>query len=378
MTDDMQGSRAEQAFRTALTQRADSLDTVPLEAPSGSRGRRWLPGVVAAVVLALVGGTAIAVGVLGDDGPAGTTVTDEQPAGALPPADEGSRWVSWRNVGVQVPTGWADGSEPGPDWCADTGTEPELPPDPYVARNGAAGGVLGIGCMQPEDGRPTIFETAPQDRWAPHLTFADAANAPDDGETEFDGWTITTKTIDSVQLRLWTDAETSGLADQILESARTFTTDANGCDISSPVQAEEFVRPEPAFEVAQVDVVDSIPICQYDRHLGDQAVALMASRRLEGSAAADLLAGIKNAPTGGGPDQPENCVDDMYGDHAIAVRFHHDGSTDDAYVYYGWCFGNGIDDGTTRYELTADNCAPLFGDGVVAWSFQSSMASRCG
>jgi hypothetical protein len=379
MTHDPQDSRAEQAFRAALTQRAEALDTVPLEAPSRSRGRRWLPGVVAAAVLALVGGTALAAGVLDNDEPGSTSGTDSdvQSVGALPPADAGSRWVSWRNVGVQVPAAWADGYEAGSDWCADRGSrEPELPPAPYVSRN-SSGIVFDILCPAPDDGRPDVFGESPQDHWAPHLTFAPAAEALEDGETSFDGWTITAKTIDSVQLRLWTDSETSGLADQILESVATFTTDANGCDVTSPVQAKEFVRPRPAFDVAQVDAVDSISICQYDRFLGDQAVALMQSRRLVGLAAADLLAGIQNAPTGGGPDWPEQCTDDSYGDHGIAIRFHHDGTTDDAYVYYDWCFGNGIDDGTTRFELTADNCAPLFGNGVVAWSYQSSMGGRC-
>ncbi|MCW2766105.1 MAG: hypothetical protein JWO11_2064, partial [Nocardioides sp.] len=95
-------------------------------------------------------------------------------------------------------------------------------------------------------------------------------------------------------------------------------------------------------------------------------------------AAEDLLAGIKSAPTGGGPDHRDQCVPDAYGDHSIALRFHHDGATDDAYVYYDWCFGNGIDDGTTRFELTADNCAPLFGDGLTAWQYMSFLRTRCG
>lgn len=374
--------RAERAFRDALTSRAETFEPAALDASGGRHRRRWLPALVAAAVLALVGGTALAAAVFHDDKSGGTHLAgkDDLAVGTLPAADAGWRWVSWRNVAVQVPEDWADGNEPGPDWCASTGAEPELPPAPYVSRNDSAGMTLSIGCPAPEDGRPAIFGDAPQNRWAPHLTFAPtgAAEAPRDGVTEFDGWRVEATTLDTVQLRLWTDADTADLGELILTSARTFTTDDDGCDVTSPVEATEFVRPRPAFDVQQVDEVDSISVCQYDRHVGAGAVALMASRRLTGGAASRLLAGIKDASTGGGPDYPDQCVHDAYGDHAIALRLHHDGTTDDAYVYYDWCFGNGIDDGTTRYELTADNCAPLFGDELIAWQYQSALRHRCG
>ncbi|MCW2767984.1 MAG: hypothetical protein JWO11_3943, partial [Nocardioides sp.] len=327
MTDD---TRAERAFRDAFVQRADALEAVPLDAGAPrSRRRRWLPAVVAAAVLVLVGGTALAGGVLGDDGKGDgpTTGTEELPAGALPAADAGWRWVSWRNVAVQVPATWAYGYEPQSDWCATTGLEPELPPEPYVSRNGSAGGVLDIGCIPQDDGRPEIFGAAPQELWAPHLTFAasGAVGAPEDGVADFAGWAITAGTFDTVQLQLWADADTKDLTDRILGSARRFTTDNNGCDITSPVQAKQFVRPPHAFDLRDLDAVDSISVCQYDRYPGDGPAALIESRRLDGQAAEDLLAGIKSAPTGGGPDHRDQCVPDAYGDHSIALRFHHDG-----------------------------------------------------
>lgn len=373
--------RAERAFRDALTSRAETLEPAPLDASGGRHRRRWLPALVAAAVLALVGGTALAAGVFHDGGTHLAGKDDVSP-GTLPAAHAGWRWVSWRNVAVQVPQAWGDGYEPRSDWCGyDTiEIESKPAPPPYVARNQNAGAISDIGCFLPDDGRPEVFGEAPQDYWAPHLTFVgtDTVEGPRDGVTEFAGWRIETTTIDTVQLQLWTDADTADLADPILRSTRTFTTDDNGCDITSPVQAERFVRPPHPFDVSDLASVDSISICQYDRHLIPNAAALMSSRRLEGTAADDLFAGIKSAPTGGGPDYPNQCTHDMYGDHAIALRFHHDGVTDDAYVYYDWCFGNGIDDGTTRYQLTADNCAPLFGDGLTAWQYQSALRNRCG
>ena len=227
-----------------------------------------------------------------------------------------------------------------------------------------------------KDDRPRGFGPAPMAHWAPHLTFEAASGGPGEGAT-FEGWSTDVLTIGQVRLRLLTDSRTRELVDDILGSARTFTTDMYGCDATSPVQAQEFVRPEPPFDVEQVDAVESISVCQYERH-GGEGAALMASRRIDGEAAAKLLRGIKDAPRGGGPEWPQNCVKDQFGEHGLAVRLHHSGRTDDLYVYYDWCFGNGIDDGTNRRELTADNCAPLFGDGVVAWSYQSALDARCG
>ncbi len=284
--------------------------------------------------------------------------------------------MTWRDVGVEVPEHWVDGDEPGIDWCANMDEkERDLPMDPYVARNIEAGITFDIACVAPRDGRPEEFGTAPQSWWAPHLTFGEPIGR--DETAQFRGWTITERTVGSVQLRLWTDVHTEDLVDRILGSAQTFTTDANGCDVTSPAQAREYVRPDPEFDVSGIEHVDAISVCQYDRHRG-QEVALMASRRIEGTSAAALLRGIRDAPVGGGPDKPWQCVDYEFGDHAIVVRLHHGERTEDLYVYYDYCFHNGIDDGTTKRQLTASNCAPLFGGPLIPWRYQSYMHRLCG
>lgn len=365
MSDD---TRAERAFRDAFARHAEDLETQPLRVV---RRRRWSLLVAAAVVLVLVGAAGLAA-VVRDDPSGPDPVADTATSGVLPAATPGWRWATWRDVGVEVPETWVDDDEPGEDWCADTG-RPVKPAAPYVARAND-GFVLSIGCHGEQP--PKAFGPAPLRLMVPHISFAVPGELAD-GETTEAGWTATVRTAGDVQVRLYTDAGTADVVDHVLGSIRTYTTDHHGCDVTSPVRAEEFVRPAP-FDVAAVESVESISICQYDRSADPDAVALMASRRVEGADADALLAGIRTAPAGGGPDRPQSCVEDMYGDTGLAVRLHHDGRTDDLYAYYDWCFGNGYDDGTTRRALTADNCAPLFGGTVVAWSYGSFMASRCG
>lgn len=383
MTDDTNDPRAEQAFRTALNQRADALETVPLDAGVLPRRRRWLPGAVAAAVLILVGGTALAAGVLGGDGGGDgkAAVTDKLPAGALPVADEGWRWVSWHDVAVQVPDSWAYGVEPFEAWCVYNGSGGlSTPAEPYVALDGS-GMMSGlVGCIgEAPDHHPAAFGRLEAKYWAPHLAFGpgfDGETVPD-GTTTFAGWTLTVQTVGDVQVRLITDPATAHLTERILGSATTFDVDQNGCDATSPVQAAKFVRPTPAFDVTSVAVVDSISVCSYPR-TGTAQPGLSASRLITGTDADALLSAIQDAPTGGGPDTPQTCVHDMYGDTGLAVRLHTGSETRDLYVYADWCFGNGFDDGTTRRELTVENCVPLFSaDPVRLYSGSSAPFSRC-
>lgn len=372
--------RAERAFRDALTSRAETFEPAPLETPEARSRRRWLPALVAAAVLALVGGTAVVAGVLHDDGNGGTHLAgkDDLAVGTLPAADAGWRWVSWRNVAVQVPEDWALGFEPGADWCADNGGDPSLPPDPYVAVNGAGMAHLDILCNHEPFGWPAAFGEAPEDYWAPHVTFA-ASGSPEArpvGHESYDGWeSEVTELGDGVQLRVL-GREGAPETQRILDSARTYETDQNGCDTTSPVQAVEFQRPEPPFDVEQVGSVDSVSVCMYSRATG-QSTALIGSRLLTGDDAAALLHGIQEAPVGGGPDNPSHCLPDDYGDSAIALHLRSNDTTWTMYVYYASCFGSGFDDGTNRRDLTRGSCPLLWGDTVRLLYGDSAVFSRC-
>jgi hypothetical protein len=166
-------------------------------------------------------------------------------------------------------------------------------------------------------------------------------------------------------------------ARQILDSARVVDTDQNGCDASSRIQQGDFVRPDPAFDLGELDSVDSIAVCQYDLNRPVSKPGLIASRLLTGDAAAAELSAIQAASPGGGPDTPDSCMHGMHGDTAVVLRLTSGQASYDLYVYYEWCFGNGFDDGTTRHELTKDSCAPLFADRLQYMGGSSAPFNRC-
>lgn len=331
--------------------------------------RRWAPLAAVAAVLAVAGlGYGLSVLLPGEravEDPA--VVTLGEPAA-------GRQWVTWRNVAVQVPDSWASfGWEPGEDWCADFGGDGPFEPGPYVSYRSGLEMTLAIGCPPRDADVPEAFGPAPEHLWRTHLGFGLDTGKPDTTAT-YDGWTITRRTVGDVELRLLTDDVEA--TDDVLGSAQTFTRDHHGCDITSPVDDEQFVRPD-AFDLSEVDAVDSISVCQYDRAQELPGATLMGSHRITGQAASDLLAALKVAPEGGGPDRPETCTHDAFGDTALAIRLNGPDGVHDLHAYYDHCFGNGIDDGTTRRELTRDSCAPLFVEPVRLFHASGGIFGVC-
>lgn len=307
----------------------------------------------------------------GTDGTYGTDATDR-----LPEPDDGFGWVSWRDVAVQVPTAWGHAYEPGGDWCAGYDPDDDPPvPEPYYDLDPASGAELAIGCQETGEDRPEEFGPAPEALWATHVVLE-----PDDGSEDRTltdgGWTLAIRSVGDVRVRALAAQGDADLVDQIVASARRFSVDHNGCEPTSPVQAAEFVRPEP-HDITGVGEADSISVCQYSRTLGPADPALMGSWRAEGADAAALLAGLQGAPPGTGPDRPKNCVDDYFGDTAITLRVHVGDETHEVYAYYDWCFGNGTDDGVQRRELTSETCAPLFVGPVRIVQYSSHLRGIC-
>ncbi|CAB4686061.1 MAG: hypothetical protein F2667_00715 [Actinobacteria bacterium] len=377
MTDapDPRDARAEQAFRDALAREADRLEPAPLDL--SPRRRRWLVPAAAAAVLVLVAGLGLSAVVGGDDEP-GPVAADGDTAPDLDVRDV--RSVSYRDVTVAVPGDWDSASAPGSDWCssAEPGGPNPFATAPYVAYDATNTAVAMIACTA--EVPPAPFDQVPAEFWAPHLSFADlrsqSSEALVDGTATYRGWTLTTRTVGTVQLRLLTDAATAGDIEPILDSARVVERTPEGCDTTSPAQSVEFVRP-PAFDITEVQEVSSIAVCQYLRQ-GTDAPGLMGSALLEGDEAAAVLDGIRSAPVGGGPDTPETCLDTQSGTEAIVLRLTSpDAGERDVYVYYDWCFGNGFDDGTERRELTRDSCPLIFTDRVILHGGSSAPFARC-
>lgn len=347
--------------------------TDPLDVRRGARRRR-VPYAAGAAVLALLAGVGLAGAWLGEEPAMVADPPATSEAAGLPAPAPGTRWVSWRDVAVQVPEGWVYDHAPGEDWCADTPGRGARNPTPYVDTVPIGFAVtLAIGCVeQPEPGRPDQFGPAPVRLWQAHLSFEEPNEA--DATATWAGWTFESRTLGDVRIELLTDDPAATAP--ILASATRFGVDQHGCAATSPAQADRFVRPEP-FDVTAVDAVDSISICQYDRNRALGTPGLMGSRRIAGLDAQALLRGLQDAPAGGGPDRPETCTHDDQGSTAVVVRLHRAQRTDDVYVYFDHCFGNGSDDGTTRRALTAETCAPLLKPPVAAYSFMSSLHGKC-
>lgn len=376
MSDSPDDREAEQAFRDAFERHAADAPTTPLDVRRGARRRRWVPYAAAAAVLTVLAGAGIATLGGGADRP--DVVADPPPAtggtlGDLPAPQPGHRWVSWRDVAVQVPDSWGYDHEPSSAWCTAPQNDPE-PPPPFVDIDPSSRAVSLIYCGSGPQGNDKLFGPAPQRFWQTHVTL-EAADGPDRTATTGD-WTVATRTLGHVRVRLLTDDPEA--TEGILDSARTFTTDQNGCDASSPVQAAQPVRPGEAFDVSEVRAVDAISVCQYTRRIPMGEPGLAGSRLVVGADADALLAGLRAAPAGGGPDRPQNCADDMHGDSAIVVRLRTGDDVRDLHAYWDWCTGNGTYDGTTIRALTADTCAPLFGEPVRAVSYQSNLRKECG
>lgn len=382
--------REERAFRTAMTTHVVEAPTDPLEV--GTRRRPWwLVGLAAAVAVTAV---VLVVPTLSGD-----RADDPVPPGGPKPTnvDEGWdwRWVSYRDVEVKAPANWhfdyetlrpdciKDAQRPRDPWARD------VPPAPYVMVGVPWRSSPAIGCFRkPEPGDPDpAFGQLPFALWQPFVKLDEARpdldEYPDrkDGQWEYRDWTLTRTTVGPVQITVLAPPTDSSLGDRVVASARQVETTSLGCDPGSPVQGVRFARPNGS-PVPRADEVAAVAVCEYART--DGIVGLEGSRRITGDAAQDLVRAIHDAPSGGGPDEPEHCVDDMYGDRAIALRFF---ATEDevaaplaeAYVYYHWCFGNGIVDSQGTRQLTPENCAPLFANPPISlWSGQHSIVEACG
>jgi hypothetical protein len=370
--------RAADAFRSALSRHADEVTAdVALPSRPARRPGRWVAaGAALAVAASAVVGFALVDRDRGSDG-------GLDPAGEPPAIAEGWRGVTFRDVTVQVPEEWGDAAAPQSDWCVGSPSNPLGAP--YVDTRLGFGGVLDIGCEE-QRGLPAGFGPDPVEQWVPHLKMYDTATLVDpvpDGSTTYEGWTMRVRTLGDVQVRLLTDASTEDVADEVLASAEQTEVGALGCETTSP--AQEPVLPDdpaspPAGDLASLDrdEVRGLLVCQYDR-LGTDRPGLRAERTLGTSLAQAWLAGVQQAPRSGGPDAPQNCLDPWESQEVLVVHpLGRDGERlATAYLTYDACAGNGLRDAETTYELTGDDCTPLFGDRITFGSGQSVVYGMC-
>lgn len=336
----------------------------------------------AAVLAILVGMTATATW-LRADGSADDDSSPDDSATAFVPAGElaaGWRYESFRDVQVQVPVAWEYRGSPGSDWCVGEEVSDDIPSSPYVDLRGPFSGTLDIKCPG-EGATPDLHGNGvPQRLWAPHLSFdfAERTDGPADGTATDAGWTRIVRTVGGARISVLTDDGHLDEARRIVDSATLVDVDANGCDTTSAIQANGYPRPSPAFDVLDLDSVDSIAVCQYAHGAGTDKPWKLASRGISGDAAQNLLlSAIKDSPAGGGPDTPETCSHEYVDGTAIVLRLRAGDRVHDMYVYYESCINNGFDDGTTRRALTPASCESLWGGRVVQTSGSSAPFRVC-
>jgi hypothetical protein len=354
MTDD----RAEQAFRTALADRAESLTPTALDVPAPRRHRHWpLLVAAAAAVLVVVGLVAVVAG----------HRDEAAPSHVLP---DGWRWESHAYVKVAVPDSWGYAAAPGIDWCASPGPRRQLAtaegmPAGYVDTRDRDGGFLSIGCPPEPPSRLTL----------PHLSFMGAGS---EIPTPL-GWMRDTRTVGGIQLTVTIDGAHRNLARRILASAQVVRRDQNGCTPTSRLQDPLAGPPEPAFDVSGLEGVDSIAVCQYE--LGDPrgelGPGLVASQLLTGDRADEELAALQAADTHGGPNREHTCGADERGTTGIVLLLDTGDTTRTMYALYESCSANGIDDGTHVRELTRADCRPLFTPRIQIVNGINAAFARC-
>lgn len=375
--------RAERAFRDAFTARGGEAPQEPLEVSTDSRRRTWwVAGAAAAVVVAAV---AVPVAILsGADGP-DRAVPAERSTSANQVLAPGNRWLGYLDQEFQVPADWPlDTSPARPDCAYLSGEEWRGPDQPYVEIGFGWSLAVDIGCFPPDlpADLPEEFGELPFDLWVSHVTLGDPRADTPEGSWKYRGWTLTRTTVRDVQVTVLESPDDAGLAEDVLASARTVDMDVNGCPTSSPAQEAEFQVPTGP-PVPADDWRGVVVLCQYSRGLVSHS-GLVGSRQLGGAAARSLVAAINDAPLGGGPDRPQNCIHDEYGETAVLLRFLPADGFDpeagypEAYVYYDHCFGNGVFDSSGSRQLTQANCEPLFTDPpVTLWVAQSNVGELC-
>ena len=314
-----------------------------------------------------------------------------------PPAnsseDPAWRWVSYRNVEVLAPPAWEFDYEPIRPDCIALGVRggqwtKDVPRAPYVmvgVPNRAIPAVGRVGGPEPGDPDPA-FGQLPFALWQPFVKLDEGRPDlayPDrkDGQWQYRDWRLTKATVDGVQITVLASPEDPSVGSRVLDSVRKVEVTNLGCEPDSPAPGRA-VRHAERVPGARRGRRGAVAVCEYSRRRGH--AGLEGSRLISGEAARDLVEAINTAPSGGGPDQPKHCVDDMYGDNAIALRFfatpeETDSPLAEAYVYYDWCFGNGIIDTAGKRRLTKANCAPLFAKPpITIWSGQIPVVEACG
>jgi hypothetical protein len=276
----------------------------------------------------------------------------------LPP---GWRWESYGGVQVGVPNdwGWGDPARLGA-WCV--GPRGDRPP--VVVRPGP---IPAVNC----GGQETRTANT---GWVVGL--GDARETGDGVEREGDRTTVNLAGVEVVVQAPW------GLREQIAATIHRVRVDDFGCATTDPISWQPRLRPSRPVVVAALRDVTAVSACKYE--LRDPSYAaqpqpwLVSSLRLNGAAADRAIAQIAQAPVGGGPDRPNNCVPEVAhgeGEDVIVLRVRSAAGPTEIMLRYAGCVGNGFDDGIHLRRLTTAAVAPFVAGPNTVLMFPEQMAT---
>ncbi len=345
--------RAEKALRRALRGRAGQVATSAPDAAAVRRLARhrsvWRNAGIAAAVLATVAGTTVAVRATTGEpaNEAAGPAMNYSPLAATAP--HGWRWQYYRDIEVAVPGSWRHDIEPGSDWCV-----LDVPTHPYIAYDLPYQTSLLVGCLEGHGG---MAAEPPPDTWVDHVVLSQRSPSDHLGVDHAGGWTITKRAVHDVIVKVV--SRNPRLAQRILSTARVVSRTPQGCAARSGIQRHVFLNPSPAFDVTALHDVSRIVVCQYDLGTALPEPGFVAQVVLTGTTADRELSALQQAPAGGGPNHPRDCVRSDFGYTAIVLHLDAQGTTHTMYAYYSSCHDNGTRDGTTVRALTARSCPPL-------------------
>ncbi len=332
--------RAEEAFRAAVGLYQPGVEIDPVAIRHRHRVRRSVSVVIATAVGLAVAGGAIT---LGQWLPQRVEIAGPQvsssPSAGLPSGP--LRTVYYRDIGFDVPADWTFGDEH--PWCG----ERQAVTDGYVQ--------LGGGLLVP---RPACLPgQQPKAPAVDHVVVVPAAESVVASTTYSDGWWTSVRRVGEVKIRAVARERATALA--LVGSASVRSA---GCAPHSDLEVDSNARPGSPFDLAAVDRVGAVTLCQYDVTGRSATSGLRAVTRMEGKAAADALTAFRSAPV-----DRRTCAAAAHQplDVAIVVQLSTTAGERELYVRIGTCAGgedfgvDTVDDGTSQRRLTQGGCAAL-------------------
>jgi hypothetical protein len=201
-------------------------------------------------------------------------------------------------------------------------------------------------------GCPKVPELAER---VPHLWFGEANRSP--GVYRHDhGWLEEVRVVDGIHLSAFGNDPV--LLQRILDSARPIDgRDAYGCSSTAPPVVSEGHRPTGP-GLGGIGAIESIRLCGYGIDGLPRDARLLAGGEISGDKARRVVAALRAAPAGSGPNHEYDCETTRFRDDLL-ITVRGSSGEQEVSVRYNSCNHNGIDDGTTSRQLTREALLPL-------------------